>query len=155
MPPDHPSLVPEGHLVEANEHWTTSSTPSARTIRICAISSRTIETSSTPSGMADPSNPYHLPHHEEDPENLDNLSTRKGEEAERSHASMEKSTSSSVDMGHKRTKGSRSSTIDRYWWRPRVFPPRINGQNTQSPLLGRINGSTLIIWASTCSSSIR
>jgi hypothetical protein len=49
--------------------------------------------------MADPSNLYHLPHHEEDPENLDNLSSRKGEEAERSRASMEKSTSSSVNTG--------------------------------------------------------
>jgi hypothetical protein len=34
--------------------------------------------------MADPSNLYHLPHHEEDPENLDNLSSRKGEEVEHS-----------------------------------------------------------------------
>jgi hypothetical protein len=64
--------------------------------------------------MATPSNLYHLPHHEEDPENLDNLSSRKGEEAERSRVSMEKSTSSSVDTGHKRTQGSRSSMIDRY-----------------------------------------
>jgi hypothetical protein len=66
--------------------------------------------------MADPSILCHLPHHEEDPENLDNLSSRKGEEAERSRASMEKSTSSSADMGHKKTEGSRSSTFDRYWW---------------------------------------
>jgi hypothetical protein len=49
--------------------------------------------------MADPSNLYHLPHHEEGPENLDNLSSRKGEGAERSRASMEKSTSSSADTG--------------------------------------------------------
>jgi hypothetical protein len=28
MPQDHPSLVPQGHPAEANEHWTTSSTPS-------------------------------------------------------------------------------------------------------------------------------
>jgi hypothetical protein len=113
---DHPSLVPEGHPAEANEHWTTSSTPSARTTRICVIPSGTAETSSTPLGMADPSNLYHLPHHEEDPENLDNLNSRKGEEAERSRASMEKSTSSSADTVtiHKRTKGSKSSTIDRY-----------------------------------------
>jgi hypothetical protein len=154
MPLDHPSLLPEGHPAEANEHWTTSSTPNTRTTRICVIPSGTAETSSTPSGMADPSNLYH-PHHEEDPENLDNLSSRKREEAERSRASMEKSTSSSVDTGHKRTKGSRSSTIDRYWWRPLVLPPRIDGQNTRSPLLVRINGSTSIIWASTRSSSIR
>jgi hypothetical protein len=114
MPLDHPSLMPEGHPTEANEHWTTSSMPGAHTTRICVIPSGTAETSSTPSGMADPSNLYHLPHHEEDLENLNNLSSRKGEEAECSHASMEKSTSSSADTGHKRTKGSRSSTIDRY-----------------------------------------
>jgi hypothetical protein len=152
---DHPSLVPEGHPAEANEHWTTSSTPSARTTRICVIPSGIAETSSTPSGMADPSNLYHLPHHEENPENLDNLSSRKGEEARCSRASMEKSTSSSADMGHKRTKGNRSSMIDRYWWRPPVLPPHIDGHNTRSPLLGRINGSTSIIRASTRSSSIR
>jgi hypothetical protein len=152
---DHPSLMPEGHPTEANEHWMTSSMPSARTTRICTTPCGTAETSSFPSGMVDPSNLYHLPHHEEDPENLDNLSNRKGEEAEHSRASMENSMSSSEDMGHKRTKGSRSSTIDRYWWRPPVLPPPIGGQNTQSPLLGWINGSTSIIRASTRSSSIR
>jgi hypothetical protein len=130
MPLDHPSLVLEGHLAEPNVHWTTSSTPSARTTRICVILFGTAETSSTPSGMADLSNLYHLPHHEEDLENLDNLSSRKREEVEHSRASMEKSTSSSADTGHKRTKGSRSSTIARYWWRPPVLPPRIDGPNT-------------------------
>jgi ribonuclease HI len=114
MPLDHPSLVPEVHPMEANEHWTTSSTPSARTTSICVILFRTAEISSTPSGMADPSNLYHLPHNEEDLENLDNLSSRKGEEAERSRASMEKSTSSSADTGRKRTRGSRSLTIAKY-----------------------------------------
>jgi hypothetical protein len=79
-PLDHPSLV-----------------PSARTTKICATPSRTVETSSTLSGMADPSNLYHLPRHEEDPENLDNLSSRKGEEAEHSRVSTERSTSSSED----------------------------------------------------------
>jgi hypothetical protein len=78
MPLDHPSLVPEEHPTEANKDWTTSSTPSARTTRICVIPSGTAETSSTLSGMVDPSNLYHLPHHEEDPKNLDNLSSRKG-----------------------------------------------------------------------------
>jgi hypothetical protein len=152
---DHPSLVPEGHPVEANEHWTTSSTPSARTTRICVIPSRTAETSSTPSGIVDPSNLYHLPHHEEDQKNLDNLSCKKGEEAERSRASMEKSTSFSADMGHKRTKGNRSSTTDNTGRRPPVLLPPIGGQNTRSPLLGRINGSTSITRASTRSLSIR
>jgi hypothetical protein len=154
-PLDHPSLAPEGQPAEANKHWTTSSTPSARTTKICATPFRTAETSSTLSGMADPSNLYHLPHHEEDPENLDNLSSRKGEEAEHSCGSMERSTSSLEDTGRKRIKGSRSSTIDRYWWRPPVLPPPIDGQNTRSPLLGWINGSTSIIRASTRSSSIR
>jgi hypothetical protein len=115
MPPDHPSLVPEGHPMEANEHWTTYSTPNVRTTRTCATPSGTAETSSTPSGMADPSSLYHLPHHEEDPENPDNPSSRKEEEAEHSHASTEKSTSSSADMGRKRARGSKSSTIVRYW----------------------------------------
>jgi hypothetical protein len=86
-PLDHPSLVPEGHPTEANEHWTTSSMPRARTTNICATPFETAETSSTPSGMADPSNLYHLPHHEEGPENLDNLNNRKGEEVEHSCAS--------------------------------------------------------------------
>jgi hypothetical protein len=78
MPLDHPSLVPEGHPAEANKHWTTSATPSARTTRICVILFGTVEISSTPLGMADPSNLCHLPYHEEDSENLDNLSSRKG-----------------------------------------------------------------------------
>jgi hypothetical protein len=152
---DHPSLVPEGHPTEANEHWTTSSTPSARTTRTCVILFGTAENSSTPSGMADLSSLYHLPHNEEDPENLDNLHSRKGEEVECSRVSTEKSTSSSAGTGRKRARGSKSSMIVRYWWRPPVLPPRIDGPNTRSPSLGRINGSTSIIRASTRSSSIR
>jgi hypothetical protein len=66
-------------------------------------------------GTADPSNLCHLPHHEEDPENLDNLNRRKGEEAEHSPTSTEKSMSSSVDTGLKRARGNRSSTTVRYW----------------------------------------
>jgi hypothetical protein len=154
-PPDHPPLTPEEHLAEANVHWTTSSTPSARTTRTCATPSGTAKTSSTLSGTADPSNLYHLPHHEGDPENLDNLNNKKGEEAEHSHTSTEKSTSSSTDMGRKKVRGSRSSTTVRYWWRPPVLPPRIDGSNTRSSSLGRISGSTSIIRASTRSSSIR
>jgi hypothetical protein len=53
MPPDHPSLVPEVHPAEASGHWTTSSMPSARITRICAIPYGTTGTSSIPSGMAD------------------------------------------------------------------------------------------------------
>jgi hypothetical protein len=144
-----------GAPAEANKHWTTSSMPSAHTTRICVIPFGTAEISSTPLGMADPSNLCHLPHHEEDPENLNNLSSRKGEEAERSRASMERPTSSSADTGRKKTRGSRSSMIARYWWRPPVLPPCIDGPSTRSPLLGQINGSTSIIRASTRSSSIR
>jgi hypothetical protein len=114
MPLDHPSLVPEGHPVEANEHWTTSSTPSARTTKICTTPYGATETSSIPSGMADPSNLYHLPHHEEGPVNLDDLNSRKREEVEHFRVSTERSMSSLEDTGRKRTKGSRSSTIDRY-----------------------------------------
>jgi hypothetical protein len=154
-PLDHLSLVPEGHPEEANEHWMTSSMPNAHTTRICATPSETVEISSTPLGMANPSNLYHLPHHEEGLENLDNLNNRKGEEVERSRTSMERSTSSSGDMGRKKARGSRNSTIDRYWWQPPVSLPPIGGPNTRSPLLEWINGSTLIIQANTHSSSIR
>jgi hypothetical protein len=153
-PPDHPSLVPKGHPVEANEHWTTSSMPNVCTTRTCATPFETAETSSTPSGTTDPSNLYHLPHHEEDSENLDNLNNRKGEEAEHSRALTEKSMSSSADMGRKKVKGSRSSTTVRNWWRPPVLLPCIDGPNTRSPSLGRISCSTSIIQASTRSSSI-
>jgi hypothetical protein len=90
MPLDHPPLALEEHPVEANVHCTTSSTPSAHTTRTCATPSGTAETSSTPSGTTDPSNLYHLPHHEEDLENLDSLNSRKGEEAEHSRASTKK-----------------------------------------------------------------
>jgi hypothetical protein len=155
MPPDHPSLVPEGHPAKVNERWSTSSTPNVHTIKTCTTPFGTAETSSTPSGMADPSNLYHLPRHEEDPENLDNLSNRKGEEVEHSPASTEKSRSSSANTGLKRARGSRSSTTVRYWWRPPVLPPRTGGPNTRSPSLGRTNGLTSTIWASTRSSSIR
>ena len=154
-PSDHPPLAPEGHPAEVNEHWTTSSTPSARTTKICATPSGTAETSSIPWGTADPSNLCHLPHHEEDPENLDNLSNRKGEEVEHSPASTEKSRSSSANTGLKRARGSRSSTTVRYWWRPPVLPPHTGGRSTRSLSLGKINGSTSTIQANTRSSSIR
>jgi hypothetical protein len=154
-PPDHPPLVPEEHPVEANVHWTTSSTPSAHTTRTCATPSGIAGTSSIPLGTIDPSNLYHLPHLEEDPENLDSPNNRKGEEAEHSRASTEKSMSSSADMGRKKARGNRSSTTIRYWWRPLVLPPHIDGPNTRSPSLGRISGSTSITRASTRFSSIR
>jgi hypothetical protein len=155
MPPDHLSLVPDGHPMEANEHWTTYSTPNICTTRTCATPSGTAETSSTPSGTIDPSNLCHLPHHKEDPENLDHPSSRKGEDAEHSRASTEKSMSSSADTGCKKARGSKSSTTVRYWWRPPVLSPRIDGPNTRSPSLRRISGSTSIIWANTRSSLIQ
>jgi hypothetical protein len=77
-PPDRPPLAPEEDLAEANARWTTSSTPNARTTRTCATPSGTAETSSISWGTADPSNLYLIPHHEEDLENLDNLSTGGG-----------------------------------------------------------------------------
>jgi hypothetical protein len=154
-PPDHPPLAPEEHPAEANIHWTTSSTLSAHTTRTCATPSGIAGTSSVPLGTIDLSNLYHLPHLEEDPENLDNLNSRKGEEAEPSRASTKKSTSSSADMGCKKARGNKSSMTIRYWWRPLVLPPRIDGPNTRSPSLGRISGSTSITRASTRSSSIR
>jgi hypothetical protein len=154
-PPDHPPLAPEEHPAEVNVHWTTSSTSSTRTTRTCATPSGIAGTSSTPLGTADPSNLYHLPRLEEDPENLDSPNNRKGEEAEHSRASTEKSTSSSADMDRKKARDNRSSTTVRYWWRPPVLPPRIDGLNTRSPSLERISGSTSISQASTHSSSIR
>jgi hypothetical protein len=77
--------------------------------------------------MANPFNLYHLPHHEEDPMNIDDLSNRKGEEVEHSRASMERSTSSSKDTGRKRIRGNKSSTTNRYWWQPPVPPLPISG----------------------------
>jgi hypothetical protein len=65
---DHSSLVPEVHPVEASGHWTTSSMPSAYITRICATPCVTVETSNIPSGMADHSNLYHLPHREGGPD---------------------------------------------------------------------------------------
>jgi hypothetical protein len=124
---DHPSLVLEVHPAEASGHWTTSSMPSARITRICATPCGTAKTSSIPSGMANPFNLYHLPHHEEDPMNIDDLSNRKGEEVEHSRASMERSTSSSKDTGRKRIRGNKSSTTNRYWWQPPVPPLPISG----------------------------
>jgi hypothetical protein len=113
-PPDHLPLAPKEDLVEANTRWTTSSTPSARTTRICATPFGTAETSSTPSGTADPSNLYLLLRREEDQENRDNPSRRRREKVEPSHASTERSMSSSADTDRRRTRDNKSSTIVRY-----------------------------------------
>jgi hypothetical protein len=136
MPSDHPSLVTEVHPTEARRHWTTSSMPSARITRICAIPYGTAGTSSIPLGMADHSNLYHLPHHEEGLASPGGLSNRKGEGVEHSRASTGRSTSSLEDTGRRRTEGSRSSTTDRYWWQPLVPQPPIGGQSTRSPSPG-------------------
>jgi hypothetical protein len=77
-PPDHPPLAPEEHPAEVNEHWTTSSTPSAHTTRTCVTPSGMAGTSSIPLGTADPSNLYHLPHLKEDLENLNSPNNMKG-----------------------------------------------------------------------------
>ena len=153
-PPDHPSLVPEVHPAEASRHWTISLMPSARITRICATPCGTAETSSIPSGMADRSSLYHLPHHEEDLESPGGLSNRKGEGVEHSHALTGRSTSSSEDTGRRRIEDSKSSTTGRSWWQPPVLQLPIGGQSTQSPSVERINGLTLTIMASNRSSLI-
>jgi hypothetical protein len=129
-PLDHPSLVPKGHPMEASGHWMTSSTPNARTTRTCATPCGTTGTSSTPSGMADHSSLYHLPHHEEGLTSLGILSNQKGEGVEHSHALTGRSTSSSEDTGRRRTEGSKSSTTGRSWWQPPVLQLLIGGQST-------------------------
>jgi hypothetical protein len=154
-PPDHPSLVLEGHPVGASGHWMTSSTPSVCTTRTCATPCGTAGTSSTPSGMADHSSLYHLPHHEEGLASPGSLSNQKGEGVEHSLALTGRSTSSSEDTGRRRTEGSKSSTTGRSWWQPPVPQLPIGGQSTRSPSAERINGSTSTILASTCSSLIR
>ena len=154
-PPDRLPLALEEDLVEASARWTTSSTPSAHTTRTCATLFATAGTSSTPLGMADPSNLYLLLRRGEDRMNHDNLISRRREEEELSHASTGRSTSSSADMGRRRTRDNKSSTTARYWWRPPVLPPRTGGRSTRSLSLGRISGSTSTIQANTRSSSIR
>jgi hypothetical protein len=146
---------PGEDLVEANTRWMTSSTPSAHTTRICATPFGTAETSSTPSGTADPSNLYLLLRRGEDQENRDNPSNRRREEVEPSRASTERSTSSSADTDHMRTEDNKSSTIAKYWWRPPVLALRTDGRNTRSLSPGQISGSTSTTQANTRSSSIR
>ena len=154
-PPDHLPLAPEEDLMEANARWTTSSTSSARTTRTCATLFVTAGTSSIPSGTADPSNLYLLLRRGEDRMNRDNLINQRREEEELSHALTGRSTSSSVDMGRRRTRDNKSSTTARYWWRPPALPPRTGGRSTQSRSLGGINGSTSTTRANIRSLSIR
>jgi hypothetical protein len=120
MPSGHPSLRPAVRPAEVYRHWMKSSTPSVRTTRTCATPYGTAGTSSTPSGMADHSSLYRLPHREEGLVSPDSLSSRKGEGVELSHALIGRSTSSSEGTEHKRTGGNKSSTTDRSWWPPPV-----------------------------------
>jgi hypothetical protein len=154
-PPDRPPLAPEEDLAEANTRWTTSLTPSAHTTRTCATPSGTAGTSNISLGTVHLFNLYLLPRREEDRENRNNHSSRRREEEEPSRTSIEKSTSSSADMGHKKARDNKSSTIVRYWWRPPVLPPRTDGLSTRSPSPGQINGSTSITQENTRFSSIR
>jgi hypothetical protein len=131
MPPDHPSLVPKGHPVEASRHWTTSSMPSARTTRTCTTPYGTAGISSTPSEIADRSSLYHLPHHEEGLASPGSLSNQKGEGVEHSHMLTGRSTSSLEATDHKRTEGNRSSMTGRSWWQPPVPQLLIGGQSTR------------------------
>jgi hypothetical protein len=129
-PPEHPSLVPEGHPVEPSGHWTTSSMPSACTTRTCATPYETAKTSSTPSKMADRSSLYHLPHHEEGLASPGSLSNQKGEGVEHSHMLTGRSTSSSEATGHRRIEDNRSSMTGRSWRQPLVPQLLIGGQRT-------------------------
>jgi hypothetical protein len=154
-PPDHQPLAPGEDLAEASARWMTSSTPSARTTRTCATLFETAGTSSTPSGMVDPSNLYLLLRRGEGQKNHDNPSNRRREEEELSRALTGRSTSSSADTDRRRIEDNKSSTIAGYWWRPPVLPPHTGGRSTRSLSLGRINGSTSTTQANTRSLSIR
>jgi hypothetical protein len=144
--------VPGEDLAEASARWTTSSTPSACTTRTCATLFGTAETSSTPSGTADPSNLYLLLRRGEGQKIHNNPSSRRREEEELSRVLTGRSTSSSVDMDRRRTEDNKNSTIARYWWRPPVLLPHTGGRSTRSPSLGWINGSTSTTQANTRSS---
>jgi hypothetical protein len=122
-PPGHPSLEPAAHPAEVYGHWMKSSTPSAHTTRTCATPYGTVGTSSIPSGMADHSNFYRLPHREESLASPGSLDNKRGEGVELFHAFTGRSTLSSKAMEHKRTGGSKRSTTGRSWWLPPV--PRL------------------------------
>jgi hypothetical protein len=130
-PLNHPSLEPVVRPVEANGHWMTSLTPSARTTRTCATPYRTLGISSTPSDTTDRSSLYHLPYHEEGLASPSSLNSKKGEGAEHSRVLTGRSTSSSDDMECRRTGGSKSSTTDRSWRQPPVPQLLIGGRSTQ------------------------
>jgi hypothetical protein len=127
----HLPLEPAVHLVEECGHWMKSSTPSVCITRTCATPYRTAETSNTPSAMVDHSSHYHLPRHEESLASLGSLSNRKRGGVDLSHALTRRSTSYLEAMGHKKTGGNKSSTIDRSWWPRPVLRPLTDGRNTR------------------------
>jgi hypothetical protein len=65
--------------------------------------------------MADRSSHYHLPRHKESLASLGLLSNTKRGGVELSRVLTGRSTSYLEAMGHKKTGGSKSSTIDRSW----------------------------------------
>ena len=79
--------------------WTRSLTPSVRTIRRCATPYGIVRTSRIPSGTADRSNRYRLPHHEESLLSRVNLNNRVEVGVGLSHALTGMSTSSSEARG--------------------------------------------------------
>jgi hypothetical protein len=91
-----------------------SSTPSAHTIRTCDTLCGTAEISKTPSGMADHSSRYRLPLLEESLLSLGNISSSRDVGVEPSRASIGRSISYSEGMELKKTKGNRSSLIDKF-----------------------------------------
>jgi hypothetical protein len=146
--------MPQGHPVEASGHWTTSSTPSARTTRTRATPCElqglqalrqewlTIPASTTSPTTRRAWRTQAAP------------TTRRGG-VEHSLVLTGRSTSSSEDTGRRRIEGSKSSTTGRSWWQPPMLQLPIGGQSTQSPSVKWINGLTSTILASTCSSLIQ
>jgi hypothetical protein len=88
-----------------------SSTPSSRTTRTCSTPCRTVGISKTPSGMANHSSRYRLPHLEESVMSLGSLSNRKGVEAELFHTLIGRSMSYSEATRHKKAKGNKNLMI--------------------------------------------
>jgi hypothetical protein len=91
-----------------------SSTPSVCTTRTCDTPCATAEISKTPLGMADHSSRYRLPLLEKSLMSLGSLSSRREVEAESFRALTGRSMSYSEGTGHKKTKGNRSSMIDKF-----------------------------------------
>jgi hypothetical protein len=65
--------------------------------------------------MADRSSHYHLPRHEESLASPGSLNSRKRGEEELSRTLTGRSPLSLEVKGHKKTRGNKSSTTDRFW----------------------------------------